>query len=185
VGGSGRSWWPCSCQGEAGHVGCQRHTNPAAVVMPPWHASGAAGLQGMMAAKNLPPPAAGREVVFETVTSARGVHTLHNVLPPARSCGGQQSPSRLAGCSISQGAALLARVAFRVLAVTSRLYSKTTFFPAFSIAVIQWWISLHSVQNIDFVEPQYISSIYLPNTTLYFNPVLGICVSSLVQMLPK
>ena len=154
---------------------------PVAAPMPPWRASWVAGLQGTMAAKSLLPPAAGREAGFETATSARRVHTLHKVLPPGCGCGAQQSSCWPAGCCICQRAALLACIALRVLTVTSRSYSKTTLFPAFSTAMLQWWISLFSVQNIDFVESQYVSSIYLPNTMLYFNPVLlDICISSLV-----
>lgn len=95
AGGSRRSWWPCSCQGDAGHIGCQ----PGHMVIPPWCASREAGLQGTKVVKNLSPLAAGREVGFKIVTPARRVQTLHEVLPPGRSCGAQQSPTRLDGCS--------------------------------------------------------------------------------------
>lgn len=155
--------------------------NLAAAPKPPWRASGVAGLEGMTPVKNLLPPAVGREVGFEMAAYARRVHTLQKARPPGHGHGGQQSRSRPAGCCLWQRAALLACVAFRVLAVTSRSYSETTLFPAFPIAMLQRCFSLFSVQNIGFVESQYISSIYLPSTTLYFNPVLlGICISSLV-----
>lgn len=68
--------------------------------------------------------------------------------------------------------------------VTSRRHRGTAWLPAFSAGVLQQHISLLSApQNalLGFVESQCASLIYLPNTTLYFNPVLlDICISSLV-----
>lgn len=73
--------------------------------------------------------------------------------------------------------------------VTSRRHRGTAWLPAFSAGVLQQHISLLSApQNalLGFVESQCASLIYLPNTTLYFNPVLlDICISSLVWMVPK
>lgn len=111
-------------------------TIPAAAQMLPWRASRAAELHGATAAKNLPPLAAGREVGFETATSARRVHTLHKVLPPGHGCGAQQSPSP-AGCCIWQRAAPLACVAFRVLTLDpiAKQYSSQHFLlPCYSDA---------------------------------------------------
>lgn len=113
----------------------------------------------------------GGEVGFESA-SARRVCTIQS---HGCGCVTPQSPSHPA----HQASAAL--VGFTV---TSRSHSGTARLPAFSADVLQQHISLFStLQNtlLGCVESHCASLIYLPNTTLYFNPVLlDICISSLV-----
>lgn len=115
---------------------------------------------------------AGREVSFETMSKRRICMLL--VLA-------WQSPPHPAHGCIGHGAVLLACAAWMGLTATSRPHGETAGSPAPSVVLPQWCISFFPVLQkawLDLVESQYISLIYLPNTTLSFNPVLpDICIS--------
>lgn len=158
--GGYRRWWPCSCRGDAGHIGCQpRQTWQLYQCLP----GVSPGWQGFKAWQNFLPVASGRKSWLQKISTCKeSSHASQSTATQSRLWRPAKPISAAWLLCLSKSSS--AGTSLRGLLVTSGYHSKTTLFPEFAIAILQWCVSLFPVQNIDFVDSQHISSIYLLNT---------------------